>query len=391
MRYNFDDIIDRRGSGCVKYDDLSAFGNANVIPLWIADMDFEAPEFICQAIARRAAHRVFGYGMRTAAYYAAITNWVERRNGWHIDREWIDFTPGVVAGFVFALRALSAEGDGIVIMPPVYPPFAAQIKANGRRVVENPLIPEKGYYRIDYDDLDRKLAEATVLLFCNPHNPTGRVFTAEELRRVADLCRKHDVAIVSDEIHSDLIFAPCRHTHIASLCAEGQRCITLIAPTKTFNIAGLSTSAAITPDPAAREALRTELGRYHVDQGNIFGTAALIAAYNEGEEWLGQMLDYVHGNMEFTVRFLAEHLPEIRTAIPEGTYLMWLDLRGLGLGHEELLRFMAREAGVGLNDGAAFGVQGRGFMRMNMATSRALIETALLQIEAAWRSRENRH
>lgn len=193
------------------------------------------------------------------------------------------------------------------------------------------------------------------------------------------------------EIHSDLIFAPCRHTHIASLCAEGQRCITLIAPTKTFNIAGLSTSAAITPDPAAREALRTELGRYHVDQGNIFGTAALIAAYNEGEEWLGQMLDYVHGNMEFTVRFLAEHLPEIRTAIPEGTYLMWLDLRGLGLGHEELLRFMAREAGVGLNDGAAFGVQGRGFMRMNMATSRALIETALLQIEAAWRSRENRH
>ena len=272
MRYNFDDIIDRRGSGCVKYDDLSAFGNANVIPLWIADMDFEAPEFICQAIARRAAHRVFGYGMRTDAYYAAITNWVERRNGWHIDREWIDFTPGVVAGFVFALRALSAEGDGIVIMPPVYPPFAAQIKANGRRVVENPLIPEKGYYRIDYDDLDRKLAEATVLLFCNPHNPTGRVFTAEELRRVADLCRKHDVAIVSDEIHSDLIFAPCRHTHIASLCAEGQRCITLIAPTKTFNIAGLSTSAAITPDPAAREALRTELGRYHVDQGNIFGT-----------------------------------------------------------------------------------------------------------------------
>ena len=223
MRYNFDDIIDRRGSGCVKYDDLSAFGNANVIPLWIADMDFEAPEFICQAIARRAAHRVFGYGMRTDAYYAAITNWVERRNGWHIDREWIDFTPGVVAGFVFALRALSAEGDGIVIMPPVYPPFAAQIKANGRRVVENPLIPEKGYYRIDYDDLDRKLAEATVLLFCNPHNPTGRVFTAEELRRVADLCRKHDVAIVSDEIHSDLIFAPCRHTHIASLCAEGQR------------------------------------------------------------------------------------------------------------------------------------------------------------------------
>ena len=306
-------------------------------------MDFEAPEFICQAIARRAAHRVFGYGMRTDAYYAAITNWVERRNGWHIDREWIDFTPGVVAGFVFALRALSAEGDGIVIMPPVYPPFAAQIKANGRRVVENPLIPEKGYYRIDYDDLDRKLAEATVLLFCNPHNPTGRVFTAEELRRVADLCRKHDVAIVSDEIHSDLIFAPCRHTHIASLCAEGQRCITL------------------------------------------------IAAYNEGEEWLGQMLDYVHGNMEFTVRFLAEHLPEIRTAIPEGTYLMWLDLRGLGLGHEELLRFMAREAGVGLNDGAAFGVQGRGFMRMNMATSRTLIKTALLQIEAAWQSRENRH
>ena len=256
-------------------------------------------------------------------------------------------------------------------MPPVYPPFAAQIKANGRRVVENPLIPEKGYYRIDYDDLDRKLAEhgTALLQSTQPHRPRIHCGGAAQSSRPVPETRCRDS---EREIHSDLIFAPCRHTHIASLCAEGQRCITLIAPTKTFNIAGLSTSAAITPDPAAREALRTELGRYHVDQGNIFGTAALIAAYNEGEEWLGQMLDYVHGNMEFTVRFLAEHLPEIRTAIPEGTYLMWLDLRGLGLGHEELLRFMAREAGVGLNDGAAFGVQGRGFMRMNMATSRTL-------------------
>lgn len=388
MKYDFDHIVDRRGSGCVKYDDRSAFGNADIIPLWIADMDFEAPDFICDAIARRAAHRVFGYGMRNESYYRAIMSWVKRRNGWDIDGSWLDFTPGVVAGFVFALRALSAPGDGIVIMPPVYPPFAAQIKANDRRVVENPLVPEAGNYRIDFDDLDRKLEQATVLLLCNPHNPTGRVFTTQELTRIAALCRKHGVHIVSDEIHSDLVFAPGRHTHIGALCTEGQKCITLIAPTKTFNIAGLSTSTAITPDPAARQALRTELGRYHVEQGNVFGTAALIAAYNDGEEWLDQMLEYVHANMEFALRFFRERLPQIEAHIPEGTYLLWLDLRGLGMEHEELLRFMAHEAGVGLNDGSAFGPQGRGFMRMNMATSRALIEQALRQIETAWEARE---
>lgn len=387
MKYDFDHIADRRGSGCIKYDDLSAFGNANVIPLWIADMDFEAPDFICDAIARRAAHRVFGYGMRTDAYYDAVIGWVNRRNGWEIRREWIDFAPGVVAGFVFALRALSSEGDGVVIMPPVYPPFAAQIRANGRRVVENPLLCREDGYAIDYDDLDRKLADAAVLLFCNPHNPTGRVFTEEELRRVADLCRKHDVRIVSDEIHSDLVFAPRRHTHVASLCAEGQQCVTLIAPTKTFNIAGLSTSVVITPDGKAREALREELGRYHVDQGNVFGTAALIAAYNEGDEWLGQMLDYVRGNMEFAVRFLAGRLPEAGAYVPEGTYLMWLDLRGLGMEHDELLGFLANEAGVGLNDGLAFGAAGRGFVRMNMATSRALVAEALGRIADAWQVR----
>lgn len=386
-KYDFDNIVERRGSGCIKYDDRSVFDNTDVIPLWIADMDFEAPDFIYDAIMRRAEHRVYGYGMRTDEYYDAIEGWIWRRNGWAISRDWIDFTPGVVSGFVFALRTVSAEGDGVVIMPPVYPPFAAQISANGRRVVPNPLKYENGAYAIDFDDLDAKLGDASALLLCNPHNPTGRVFTRDELTRIVELCRKHSVAIVSDEIHSDLVFAPHKHTHIASICGDDVKCVTLLAPTKTFNIAGLSTSVAITMREDVRTALRTEIERYHVGQGNVFGTAALIAAYNHGEEWLEQMLSYVKGNMEETVRFFESEMPEVKTYVPEGTYLMWLDMRGLGMEPDALREFLIHNAGVGLNDGCTFGDEGCGFVRMNVATSRALVRKALEQMRDAWRAR----
>lgn len=390
MTYDFDTIVKRAGSSCIKYDTLKeTFGTEDVLPMWIADMDFPAAPFIMDAIMRRAMHPCFGYGIREDDYYNAIINWVERHNHWNIEKGWIDFTPGVVAGFSFAIRALTAEGDGVLIMPPTYPPFAAQIKANGRKVVCCPMANREGHFEIDFELLDQKLAEAKAILFCNPHNPTGRVFTEEELRRVGELCLKHNVNIISDEIHSDLIQKPYHHTHLASLSeALAERTVTLIAPTKTFNIAGLSTSVMITPGEALRAKVREELNRYHIDQGNLFGTTTLIAAYNEGDEWLEQLLDYIAGNMQLVSDFFAEKMPEVVARKSEGTYMMWLDFRGLGMTHEELCKFLAEEAHVGLNDGASFGEEGRGFMRINLATSREMVQTALDRIYNAWSSRK---
>ena len=248
-------------------------------------MDFEVAPFIVDAIKERAAHPIYGYGMRDESWYEAIIDWVARRNGWKIERDWIDFSPGVITGYVFAIRALTSKGDGVVINPPVYHPFASEIKANEREVVDSPLTVRNGKYELDLNDLDSKLAGAKALLFCNPHKPTGRVFTRTELEEIGALCCKHDVFIVSDEIHSDLVRKPHKHIHIASLSPElAARTVTLISPSKTFNLAGLSTSVMITPDESVRERLRCEAGRYDVGLGNGFGTAALRAAYTGGDE-----------------------------------------------------------------------------------------------------------
>lgn len=391
-KYNFDKTVDREGSCCIKYDNrIGEFGTNDVIPMWIADMDFEAPDFIYDAIIRRANHRVYGYGIRDCCYYDAIIAWEKRHNGWDVRREWIDFTPGVVAGFVFALRCVTLPGDGVAILPPTYPPFAAQIKANDRRLVESPMKLVNGHFEIDFDDLDRKLEGARALLYCNPHNPTGRVFTPQELTRLGELCVKHNVTIISDEIHSDLIIKPNHHTHIAALNPEfARRTITFVAPTKTFNIAGLSTSVVICPDEKLHACLRRELDRYHVEQGNVFGTATLVAAYNNGDQWLDELLDYIAGNMELVSRFFAERMPQVIAHPSEGTYLMWLDFRGLGLDHDRLWRFLIDNAKVGLNDGRLFGAEGDGFMRINLATSRAIVTEALERIATAWERYDNR-
>lgn len=388
-KYDFDLPVPRRESDCVKYDICEeVFGSREVIPLWVADMDFAVAPCIERALRQRLDHPVYGYGIRPKSWFEAVCGWVWRRNGWETQPEWIGFVPGVVPGFVLAIRALSDEGDGVVIQPPVYPPFAQTIRANGRRIVENPMRLTDGGFEIDFDDLDRKLAEAKLLLFCNPHNPTGRVFTRAELERVGELCLKHDVLIVSDEIHSDLIHKPHRHIHIASLLPElAARTVTLIAPSKTFNIAGLSTGVSITPHDSLRRRLCAESDKIHIEQGNVFGTVALEAAYNGGEEWLEALLEYIAGNIRYVGDFLETELPAVKAIRPEGTYLMWLDMRGLGMEHERLARFLVEKAGIGLNDGAAFGEQGRGFMRINLATSRSVIEQALKQLCDAVASR----
>lgn len=380
--YNFDKIASRQGTCCEKYDHRELiFGREDIIPMWIADMDFEVAPFISDAIRRRAEHAVYGYGYRSDDYHRSIIDWVERRNGWKIERDWIDFTPGVVAGFVFAIRALTCEGDAIVIQPPVYPPFARMIDFNGRKIVNNPMRMVDDRFEIDFDDLDIKLCGAKALLFCNPHNPTGRVFSREELIRVGELCVKHNVLIISDEIHSDLIQKPCRHTHIASICDEfAERTVTFIAPSKTFNLAGLSTSVVITASDTLRRKMRAEFDKMHADQGNVFGTVALESAYTHGDRWLDELNEYVGGNMDFVIEFLAANMPEVHAFRSEGTYMMWLDFGAWNMDHDSLCQHLVEKAGLGLNSGRLFGVEGDGFMRINLATSREVVAQAMNQL-----------
>ncbi len=385
MKYNFDRTPSRKGSDCVKFDACPAvFGRGDVIPLWIADMDFEVAPCIIEAMRLRLEHPVFGYGLRNGGFYGAINGWLRERNGWEVQREWISFTPGVVAGFTFAIRALSEPGEGVVIQPPVYPPFAASIKSSGRRVVTNPLLRTDEGWQIDFEDLDRKLSDARLLLLCNPHNPTGRVFTREELERIGELCRKHNVVVISDEIHSDLIQKPYRHIHIASLSDDmAARTVTLVAPSKTFNIAGLSTSVAIVQDDSLRRRFRGQLESVHVDQGNIFGTVALEAAYTNGADWLEELIEYVGGNMDYVIGFLKENLQQIKTWRSQSTYMLWLDMSGLGMSQADLMHFLIFQAGLGLNDGMEFGKEGTGFVRLNVGTSRAVLQQAMQQLKEA--------
>jgi cystathionine beta-lyase len=390
LDYNFDTIPDRTDTGTLKFDARERyFGNPDVIPMWIADMDFACPPPIGEAIRRRAAHNLYGYDFGGEHFAPSVAGWLRRRSGWSVEPSWLRFTTGVVSGLGFAVRAFTSPGDGIVIQPPVYAPFRMMTEVNDRKVITNPLRSTGEGYEMDFDDLERRLAEARAIILCNPHNPVGRVFTEEELRRVGELCVRHNVTIISDEIHSDLVFAPHRHVHIASLDERfAARCVTFIAPSKTFNVAGLATSAAVISSGAMREAWDAEYGRAHIPDGTTFGHIALRAAYDECEPWLEELLVYLRENVEYVRSFIAERIPGVRTVRHEGTYLMWLDFRESGFAsHSELMRWLAGEAGLGLSSGADFGREGIGFARMNIATNRETLERALGQLEAAMRKR----
>ncbi len=383
--YNFDTIPDRAGTDTLKFDVRGElFGCPGVIPMWIADMDFECAPAIGEAIRRRAEHNVYGYDMGGDRYAGSLTGWLERRSGWKVEPEWLRFTPGVVSGLGFALKAFTAPGDGVVIQPPVYPPFKGITEACGRRVINNPLKPAGDTFEIDFDDLDRKLADARAMILCNPHNPVGRVFTEDELRRIGELCVKHDIILISDEIHSDLVFAPHKQIHIAALDPRfAERTITFVAPSKSFNIAGLATSAGIMTSEKMRADWDREYNTTHVIGGTVFGLIAMRAAYDHCEEWLEELLVYLKGNIDYVRKFIAENIPAVKTLRQEGTYLMWLDFRGLGMGHKELMEWLSHEAGLGLNSGADFGREGVGFARLNAATNRATIEKAMSQLKEA--------
>ncbi len=383
MPFNFDLAIERSGTNCVKYDlRRQIFGREDVIPMWVADMDFAVPPFVAEAIRLRAQHPVYGYSIIPETYYEAILSWQSRRHGWTIQKESVLFSPGVVTGLNMIVQAFTEPGDKIIVQPPVYFPFFSCVENNGRTLVVNRLAEDRGVYSIDFDDLERKMKEgARMLILCNPHNPVSRCWTREELEWVGRKCLEYGILVVSDEIHCDLVFSPHRHIPMATLSPEIEKItVTCIAPSKTFNLAGLFTSSIIITDEDLRRRFKTSAERIHLSP-NIFGIVAAEAAYREGDQWLAELMGYLEGNIRKVGEFLARSMPGVTFSPPEATYMLWLDFRTLGLGDEELKDRLINEAGLGLVDGRIFGAGGAGFQRMNIGCPAAVVETALERLK----------
>jgi cystathionine beta-lyase len=386
MKYDFDKIIERANTNSVKYDFRNTlFGTNDVIPMWVADMDFETPDFIKKAVRKRADEEVFGYTFRGDSYAEAICQWQERHHQWDVNKSQILFSPGVVPGLALAVLSFTKPGDKIIIQSPVYTPFFSTVKDNNRELVINELVNTDGHYTMDFERLESQIDDKTaMIILSNPHNPVGRAWSKEELEKLVDICEAKNILIVSDEIHSDLVFNPHKHIPLASISEKAKhRTITFMAASKTFNIAGLSTAYVIIQNRGIRKQFDQALEAYHLFLGNIFGNVATEAAYREGEEWMSQMKSYIESNMDFVIDYLNKHLPQIKCKKPEATYLMWLDFRNLKMGDDSLNQFLIEKAGLGLNRGDSFGEAGSGFMRLNVACPRATVEKAMEQLKEA--------
>jgi cystathionine beta-lyase len=386
MHYNFDELISREGTMSVKYDlRKRIFGNQGVIPMWVADMDFKTPDFIIAAINKRLEHEMLGYTLIAPSFYDSVVKWNHRRHNWKIKPDWISFSPGVVPALNLLVMAFTKPGDSVIIQPPVYFPFFSAVENHGRKLVFNPLCYENGSYSIDFSDLKAKISNNTrMLILCNPHNPTGNAWSSDILRQLGEICIKNNILIISDEIHSDLIYGSHRHTPTASLSAEiANITITCMSASKTFNIAGLSTAYLVIPDSKLRLQYEKVLDLVHVGAGNIFGFVAAEAAYTFGDNWLNQLMKYLAGNLTFLQDYLKSHLPMIRVISPQATYLIWLDCSELGMNPADLRSFMIRDAGLGLNDGPQFGKEGEGFQRINIACPRQVLSEALVKLHTA--------
>lgn len=365
-------------------------GRDDVMALWVADCEFACSKPIQDAVAQRSAHPVFGYSFVPDEFFSATKNWVAKRHGWEVPEDCIRFFPGIVPFIGVCVRALTQPGDHILIQPPVYHPFATTIRENGREVRSCPLIMCNGRYGIDFQTLEAALADEQVkmMILCNPHNPVGRVYTRQELSTISALCIKYGVILVSDEIHSDVIYSGHKHIPVASINHDAaMNTVTCISPSKAFNIAGLKASGILIMNPDLREKLDQEISRVHVSTPNAFAMAAYLAAYNESEDYLDQMVAYLQKNRDFLAAWLQEHTPKIKLIPSEGTYLMWLDCTELGIGGDDLHGFFLNEARVALNKGEIFGSEGRFFVRMNIACPRSMLEKALGQIEEAYKAR----
>ncbi|ADL13770.1 aminotransferase class I and II [Acetohalobium arabaticum DSM 5501] len=378
--FNFDEVIDRKNTNSLKWNIID---DKDMLPMWVADMEFKSPKAVRKALKERVEHGIFGYSEISDSYYQAIIQWMKKRHQWDIKKEWICTSPGVVPALNMLVRCLTNSGDKVIIQPPVYYPFFDAIKNNGCHIVDNPLQFDGTRYTMDLDDLEKKIdSRVKLMMLCSPHNPVGRVWTPEELKRLGELCIKNNVIVIADEIHSDLIFEEYEHTVFASISEEfKQNCIVCNAPSKTFNLAGIQASNIIIPNKRIRTLYQHSLEQTRIGRLNAFAVTALEAAYNYGEEWLEELLVYLEDNFDFLCNYITEEIPQINVIQPEGTYLVWLDFRSLGLEDEVLNDLIQKEGKLVLNPGHIFGTGGSGFQRINIACPRSMLKEGLTRLK----------
>ncbi len=385
--WNFDEVIYREGTNAIKWDQVFMKEHfkidGDLLPLWVADMDFRAPKALLDALKKRVEHGVFGYSLPGDTYHKAVIDWFQRRHNWTIEKDWLLFAPGVVPAIQFIIQTYTIPGDKIIIQEPVYYPFKSSIQENGRIVLNNQLVIKDSHYEIDFKDLEEKCKtpRAKMLILCSPHNPVARVWTKEELTKLGKICNKHNILVIADEIHCDLIFPGHTHVPYATISKKfADNSITCTAPSKTFNTAGLKTSNTIISNKLLREKLAITMQNVSIRSPGIFGGLALETVYNECEDWLDDLLVYLKSNFDFLVKYVEEKMPEVKVFDLEGTYLAWVDFRALGLDPKKLDEIIKKEARVGLDDGAMFGELGSGFQRFNLACPKSILEEALERI-----------
>ncbi len=381
MNSRFDNIIDRHNTNSIKYDFIKEHQYPDdILPLWVADMDFQSPPEVITALSQLAEHGIYGYTGIKEPYFLALSHWFSSRFSWNVQEDWLVCTPTVVSALSVAVRTFTKEGDSVLIQRPVYRPFTHVVETNKRKVINNPLLYHNGKYQIDFEDFERKIVEHKVKLFilCSPHNPVGRVWTKEELTEMGNICLKHDVLVLSDEIHCDFIYKGFQHTIFASISeAFANHCIICTAPTKTFNLAGLQSSNIFIPNPKLRAQFQSALEEIKSPSPNLFGITACQTAYTYGEPWLEELKEYLSSNISYVRNFLIENLPMLHLVEPEGTYLLWIDFSELGLSEEELENFIIYKAKLWLNAGTMFGEEGKQFERLNIACPRKILEQAM--------------
>jgi cystathionine beta-lyase len=388
MKYDFDSVIDRHNTNSMKWDFVDSFFSVkDVLPMWVADMDFRAPDPVIDAVKKVAGHGIFGYSGIPESYYDALVQWMERRHRWHIHKEWVVFTPGVVPALHMLVRAFTQPGDQVIVQTPVYYPFFNAVRTNNRALLDNPLRLEKGQYLMDLNDLEKKITSRTkMIILCNPHNPIGRVWSKDELEELGELCIRNRILVISDEIHEDIVYPGFTHIPFHSISGKfADNCVVCTGASKTFNLPGLQVSNIIISNPETREQFENAVQSCGIFSPNIFGIAATEAAYRYGEPWLVELLDYLQENIAFLKEFSATKIPGLNVTEPQGTYLAWLDFRKCGIAPGKLGIFVREDAKVGLEAGTIFGCTEEGFERMNIACPRSILQEALKRIENAIR------
>ena len=386
MKFNFDKIIDRTNNFSAKWSEMNKnFGTNNLLPMWVADMDFLTAPCVMEALKDRLEQGIFGYTTRPSSYNESIVNWLDNRFSWKINQEWLMFSPAVITSISLLIQNLTQKNDKIMIQEPVYSPFHSIVESNERNLVISPLVKlDDGSYVMDYEDIESKIKDVKIFILCNPHNPVGRVWTREELTRLGEICLKHNVLVISDEIHSDIILKNHKHTPFASISKEfSENTITCMAPTKTFNLAGLQSSFLVISNPYYYEVMDKAFSILDIKRNNAFSLVATEAAYNYGEDWLYELIKYIEDNVDFAIDYIKNHIPQLKVKKPEGTYLLWVDFSNLNVDKKDLKNALINKGRIALSDGSSFGIGGDGYYRINLACPRSMVLEGLKRIEFA--------